>query len=56
MIPSLRSSRVFIYINGILLSIGFLEYYLCILLHKYMIIHYISYFVGVLVIFSMRNY
>jgi sterol desaturase/sphingolipid hydroxylase (fatty acid hydroxylase superfamily) len=53
MFPSLQSSKNFVYINGILLSVGFFEYYLCIILHEYKTI---VYFLGVLSIFCIRNY
>ena len=53
MFPSPQSSKNFVYINGILLSAGFFEYYLCIILHEYKTI---VYFLGVLSIFCIRNY
>ena len=56
MYPSLRSLKNFFYINGILLSLGSLEYYLYSLLSSYWMIHRIYYFLGLLFLFTMRNY
>lgn len=53
MIPSFRSCKNFVYINGILLSIGFLEYYICVYLQS---LQRIIYFLGLFSIFSIRNY
>jgi len=55
MFPSLKSSVIFIYINGILLSIGSIEYLTCFLVYYYYY-HQIVLFLGLLSIYSIRNY
>jgi Delta7-sterol 5-desaturase len=56
MFPSFRSYKSFVYINSILLTLGFLEYSICVSLYSYWKIQKIIYFLGLLSIFSIRNY
>lgn len=55
MFPSDRSCFVFVYINGILITVGSIEYFVCSLLYNYFFNRVIL-FLGLLSIFSMRNY
>lgn len=51
-----RSLRNFLIVNGFLLSLGFIEYYLCTVLIYSFIQYSIARFFGILIVYTTRNY